>query len=123
MIKVYFQPQPHGDFSILRRSGRPLVAVLRQGAGLATRVDDVATSIDSAHFVSGHDFKFGGRRINLRRLLRNGVTFFLTGSAVPVATNGPGAAQFAFSGTAIAIGESERSDASGRVVPAVGRRY
>lgn len=106
---VYYDETPDGDFTKPDTwSDGELIATFRIGSTLATKVDNVATEIDSAELVSSKDFTFHGHKYNFKRMVPHGVTFFLSGPGTQVAEEGPGAGQFAFSGTGIANGPASK---------------
>lgn len=105
LIRIYYNPNPGGNFDNPESfSAGEVVAVLRHGFSQAIRVDNMATSVDSMEFVSAQPFTFGGRQVDLRRLLKGGLTLYSTGPAVTVATSGVGATHFAFGASAVRTG-------------------
>jgi hypothetical protein len=109
IFHVYYDETPDGDFTKPDTwSDGESIATFRIGSTLATKVDNVATEIDSAELVSSKDFTFHGHKYNFKRMVPHGVTFFLSGPGTQVAEEGPGAGQFAFSGTAVANGAAPK---------------
>lgn len=82
-----------------------LVGTFRREGEQFALIGPIATNSASAALESATPFLVGGVEVNLRRMLRNGVTNLTTANVAPLPGSTPIAPIFAFAGYGLAISE------------------